>query len=791
MKRIISGSHRRGRRLRVEPLEQRFLLSVGSSDLPDGPVDSQPVISSLFAQEQASAGLVVLQLNAAPSAAADLGVVDFLELTDQRSFSGELWYQLEARRHGILTVELTSGQFAEDTQITLYEYDGSGNLRELAADALRIDYDGTVGTQRYIVRVTNIRSAVDLRLANLVQVELLHAGQVRVADSAGGDWIEFTAGTPASAGSDPGVPHVLSINGLVYEFDPGRINDVRISQAEHAVVTGSDGADTLELSLHYQATIGWGRGPETGYAKLRGDWGEVTVSGNSISVVALGGYDRAVLHATVTDVNLVASPGGASFAGQKTLYTASGFESLEAHIHRSAGATGLAVAHLYDSHGDDTFTATPTYGKMEYENGEIVQVEGFDAVHAYAKAGGRDVASLYDSAGGDTFVGRPTLSKLFYGDGSLVRAKFFDAVHAYAKAGGHDVASLYDSPGDDTFVGTPTLSKLLYDDGSLVRTKFFDAVHAYAKAGGDDVAYLHDSAADDRFVSNPEVGKMTFGDGCLLRAKFFDKVSARASQGGQDVAHMYGSKDRDTFVATPIEASMSGNAYHSQARLFESVVGHAVDGGDGADSARLYDSPGDDTFVGRRGDSELSGEGFTVRARHFEDIDVRSKGHGYDVAHLYDSPGFDWFEGEPGYSQLGPISVTRFDVVNAVWSGCDNDGAVLSGSYGSDRCVATPDYVELAGDGYLLTTDFPYVDIYAWGGHDSALVYDTPGDDYLMVWSGDVELQTDRSYRHVYYDLCNFAYVEAHSSNPGDSAYIAEPPTYELVLEGYWEVREL
>ena len=115
----------------------------------------------------------------------DLGVVDFLELTDQASYSGELWYRLEARRPAILTVERGPVPFGAETTLTLYEVDASGNLRQLATDPERIDYADTVQGNEYLVHVSNVRSPVDLRLANLVVTDYIRPGTVKVRHPTG------------------------------------------------------------------------------------------------------------------------------------------------------------------------------------------------------------------------------------------------------------------------------------------------------------------------------------------------------------------------------------------------------------------------------------------------------------------------------------------------------------------------------------------------------------------------------------------------------------------------------
>ena len=89
---------------------------------------------------------------------------------------------------------------------------------------------------------------------------------------------------------------------------------------------------------------------------------------------------------------------------------------------------------MYDSAGNDTFTATPTYATL-VGTGFYNYAGSFDKVYGYATAGGIDTAKLYDSAGNDTFTGYSTYATLV-GTGFYNYAGSFDKVYAYATAGG-------------------------------------------------------------------------------------------------------------------------------------------------------------------------------------------------------------------------------------------------------------------------------------------------------------------------------------------------------------------
>ncbi len=312
-------------------------------------------------------------------------------------------------------------------------------------------------------------------------------GTIYILGTDGHDSVQFIAANPTGSGSDPELQslHHFIFNGSSSYFNPNENHTFVISEVESVTLTGSDGDDTLVAT--------------PGKVTLDGEGYSVEIAGaDSVSVDALGGEN---------------------------------------------------AASLFDSAGDDVFTARPASSTIEYGSGNTVQVDGFGYVHAYGKQGGDDVASLYDSAGNDVFKGTSTYGKLIYENQTLVRAKFFDFVHAYSKAGGDDVAQLCDSAGDDTFVAGPTFGKMKFEAGSIVRAKFFDLVHAYAQAGGQDVARFVGSAGNDVFGGTPTISKFKFAGDTTVRAKFFENVFANGGTGGHDRAFLTDSKSADLLEA--------------------------------------------------------------------------------------------------------------------------------------------------------------------------------------------------------------------------------------------------
>ena len=128
-----------------------------------------------------------------------------------------------------------------------------------------------------------------------------------------------------------------------------------------------------------------------------------------------GTADLAKLYdSATTDDSFVANATQAQFTGGGGSFSsqANGFHYVNAY---SSGGTD--VARLDDSTGTDTFVATPTYSVMYASAGAsnpayANRPMGFKVVNAFSTHGGGDTARLYDSPGNDIFTAAPTYAQL-------------------------------------------------------------------------------------------------------------------------------------------------------------------------------------------------------------------------------------------------------------------------------------------------------------------------------------------------------------------------------------------
>ncbi|RMF96114.1 MAG: hypothetical protein D6741_11075 [Planctomycetota bacterium] len=167
-------------------------------------------------------------------------------------------------------------------------------------------------------------------------------------------------------------------------------------------------------------------------------------------------------------------------------------------------------------------------GKARWtSDGLTLRAEGF-FFQSVVGGGGDDVASLFDTPGDDHYTARPFAASMTPREGNEYRIDVTDFryIHAYKTAGGVDVAELFDSPGDDRFIAKPTYGRLFSDD-YVVRAKFFDYVHAYAGEGNDTATLYAAAAASVEWY--PVFTKVTDVTG-LRRAKYFDAVHVKRAK---------------------------------------------------------------------------------------------------------------------------------------------------------------------------------------------------------------------------------------------------------------------
>jgi hypothetical protein len=345
-----------------------------------------------------------------------------------------------------------------------------------------------------------------------------------------------------------------------------------------AALSDSEGNDTFTTTPAYATMTGKWRPEGASADRSFYNRGE---GFDSYEATSTAGADLARLtDSPASDDQFVAEPTWATLSGSGLSSRANNFRYAVAYA-----TGGNDTAQLKDSPGTDTFIATPAYGVM-YASASALnpaylnRAGGFDQVEAVSASGGDDSARLYDSAGDDNFTAYPTYVLLANDPSNPTaysnKATGFRYAHASASGGGTDKAWLYDSSGNDTFAAYPTyavLSNSTAGQAFYNRANYFDQVVA-TSSGGADIARFFDSALKDVFTfrAAPNDAVMT-GSGYLNQALNFRYVSAYATT-GDDEANLYDSGGDDKFygsgsIARLYDAALA--AYLVDVRSFQKV----------------------------------------------------------------------------------------------------------------------------------------------------------------------------------------------------------------------------
>jgi hypothetical protein len=150
------------------------------------------------------------------------GPVAFLELPAQNASTGPLWYNLQAIRGGLLTVDAIATGLPASASLTLYD----ANLNRLSTSTMfggnqRITRTTAAAGENYFVKLTGTATSVKLRITNLV---VPSGATVIVYGTSGADAFTYT---PAS--------NQITINAATYVFT---------SAVTSYTFAGAGGADT-------------------------------------------------------------------------------------------------------------------------------------------------------------------------------------------------------------------------------------------------------------------------------------------------------------------------------------------------------------------------------------------------------------------------------------------------------------------------------------------------------------------------------------------------------------------
>lgn len=259
--------------------------------------------------------------------------------------------------------------------------------------------------------------------------------------------------------------------------------------------------------------------------------------------LGLGGTDFATLIATAGTASATVSPGRALLVGASYSFNANGAQTTNVF------GNSASTANVSDSTGADVFYGEPAYSILANIGGNApysITVAGFGVVNATSSGGG-DIAALYDSTGNDTYTADSTGSQMS-GSGYVAHAARFPIAYGFFSFGGVDTANLspntttknyvygtaadtvnfFDSAGDDTFYGLSTYSvmtSIFYWNEAIG----FGTVNTTA-VSGNDTAFLYDARGVNQL--NASGSNATLANSQVtISVSGFDRVSAIGGNG--------------------------------------------------------------------------------------------------------------------------------------------------------------------------------------------------------------------------------------------------------------------
>ena len=324
------------------------------------------------------------------------------------------------------------------------------------------------------------------------------------------------------------------------------------------------------------------------------------------------GYDSIRMIGSSGDDMLHSRPERSVFTTSVMQVTANNFQQ----VIVDAGEGANDAAYMYDSDGNDVFSARPDSAFMRadwYDN----RAEGFDRVVGYSSTSG-DRAYMYDSSQNDILVVRPD-SITMQSDDFENRAMGFGRTFSLARSGGDDMAHVYDSEGDDVLNGDANQIRHT-GDGFNNYISGFGSLQTHDSGGaGHDRLYLKDSAGDDQVELGPGYAYLSNAD-TQMWINGFEYQRLLSVFGGNDSVQLNDSDGADMLVSHANYTSMAGEHYRNLAIGFGDVRALAssldpndqviIYGSDDADQIEFDDDYG--SFVSASSSRYFQGFGWAL-----------------------------------------------------------------------------------------------------------------------------------------------------------------------------------
>ena len=318
-----------------------------------------------------------------------------------------------------------------------------------------------------------------------------------------------------------------------------------------------------------------------------------------------------------------------------------------------------------------------------------------------------------------------------------------------------DIVTLYGTNGNESVTLRGDYATVKGDDFGIT-------VHGAERLtvesrGGDDSVTIYDGIGNDLLIGRKDFTILLGSDGWNHRVNGFAETHVVATEGGRDVAILHDGAGDDLFRFSHENSEMifdGADTGEGSSRIsvssFERVVGIAGQGG--TDRAEAFGSEAAHRFVGRAHASYLTGFQESHRAEGFEHVDAYAGGQGNSTAWIYDSAEDDHLALSPdslhltgGYS----VSAYNYDTIGALGNAGGHDTAIIRDSEGDDTFISLDDLAILENDSYRqVINGYEEVVAISLDGNDRAVIYGSNTDQDELNVNGVLTEVTNSNRQH-------------------------------------------
>jgi len=524
------------------------------------------------------------------------------------TFTDQDFVSFTAGRSGTMTFT-----FQQSHELAL-QIQLNGQAATLNGNALTFD---VVAGQEYTIGLTTTSGIGHYSIASSIQLQNIQAtdlgavfGRSVAVQNSGEQWYQMTAGRQGIFAFQ--LPDLAGQDATLQIFN---------SQQQ---LLGTATASGTNVVFQTQAQAG-----QTFYVRLQGEFLGTLQLQNLVSsqngTLTINGTNQADAVQVRDGVQVAVNVNGVEYS-----FARSSLTRVQVFAHGGQNQLNLVQDYVGNQ------TAHIHHNQVYVVGGSYdVIATNLQSVNYYGHA--LDNVRMYDSAGDDTFTARAGHSEM---QGSGYHNQVFGVGRVVGVASsGNDNAVLQGTNGNDFVYSNPTYTTLTSSQHWTLAREF-DSLVVHSNGGVDLVAAFGSSANETLTVQS---GTSRFQSSTLGREFLNFRSQQFFAVGGQDQATLYGGSQGNSFDAYWNRAFFSSGQQSTFLSGFQNVTAT----GNQADRAILFDSSSNDQFDGDAGWGRMAGSGYTNQAVGFG-LTIARFSSGQDASNFYNVT-----SGVQSYQQAG------------------------------------------------------------------------------------------------------------------------------------------